>query len=125
VVCLTRRSRYHSKRQSWLVPLLPTSAFTCDKSGELCSDFISFYNSKTHGGLDIQLHQLFKDTGMGDVVFAKGVLTNLWVGNVGRAHKSAPEAFTPFSFSKIKALTASGNDRDRSLLINIYSAQKG
>ncbi len=24
MVCLTRTSRYHSKRQSWLVPLLPT-----------------------------------------------------------------------------------------------------
>jgi hypothetical protein len=35
---------------------------------------LSLYNSKTHGGLDIQLHRLFdEDTGMGDVGFAKGV----------------------------------------------------
>ncbi len=101
------------------------SASTCDKSGELCLDFISLYNSKTHGGLDIQLHKLFEDAGMGDVVFAEGVSTNLWAGNIGRAHKSAPGAFSPFSFSKMKALTASGNNRDRSLLINIYLAQKG
>ncbi len=29
VVCLTRRSRYHSKRRSWLVPLLPTFILSC------------------------------------------------------------------------------------------------
>jgi hypothetical protein len=101
------------------------SASTHNKSGELCLDFISLYNSKTHGGLDIQLHQLFEDAGMGNVVFAEGVLTNLWAGNIGRAHKSASGAFSPFSFSKMKALTASGNNRDRSLLINIYLVQKG
>jgi hypothetical protein len=93
------------------------STSTRNKSRELCSDFISLYNSKTHGGLNIQLHQLFKDAGMGDVVFAEGVSTNLWAGNIGRAHKSAPGAFSPFSFSKMKALTALGNNRDRSLLI--------
>jgi hypothetical protein len=77
------------------------STATRGKSGELCLGFISLYNSKTHEGLDIQLHQLFEDAGMGDVVFAKGVSTNLWAGNIGRAHKSAPGAFSPFSFSKI------------------------
>jgi hypothetical protein len=101
------------------------STATRVKSGESCLDFISLYNSKTHGGLDIQLHQLFKDAGKGDIVFAKGVSTNLWAGNIGRAHKSALGAFSPFPFSKMKALSASGNKRDRSLLINIYSAQKG
>jgi hypothetical protein len=100
------------------------SAATHDKSEELCSDFISLYSSKTHGGLNIQLHQLFEDAGMGNVVFAKGVSTNLWAGNFGRAHKSAPGAFSPFSFSKMKALSASGNNRNRSLLINVSSAQK-
>ncbi len=101
------------------------SAATRHKSGELCSDFISLSNSKFHGGLDIQLHQLFKDAGMGNIVFVKGVSSNLWAGNIGRAHKSALGAFSPFPFSKMKALSASGNKRDRSLLINIYSAQKG
>jgi hypothetical protein len=102
-----------------------TSAATRDKSGELCLDLISLYNSKTHGGLNIQLHQLFKDAGMDNVVFAEGVSTNLWAGNIGRAYKSAPGVFSPFSFSKMKALSASGNNRDRSLLIDIYLAQKG
>jgi hypothetical protein len=100
------------------------STATRVKSGESCLDFISLYNSKTHGGLDIQLHQLFKDAGKGDIVFAKGVSTNLWAGNIGRAHKSALGAFSSFSFSKMKALSVSGNNRGRSLLINIYLAQK-
>ncbi len=29
VVCLTRTSRYRSKRRSWLVPLLPTFILSC------------------------------------------------------------------------------------------------
>jgi hypothetical protein len=32
------------------------SAIECNKAGELSKNFLSLYNSKTHGGLDIQLH---------------------------------------------------------------------
>ena len=32
---------------------------------------MSLYNNKTHGGLDIELHQLFEDAGIGDVVFCR------------------------------------------------------
>jgi hypothetical protein len=46
------------------------SATKQDKAGELCKIFISLYNSKTHGGLNIQLHQLFDDIRMGDATFA-------------------------------------------------------
>jgi hypothetical protein len=53
------------------------SAIKCDKAGELSKDFLSLYNSKTYVGLDIQLHQLFKDAGMGDIIFAEGVSTNM------------------------------------------------
>jgi len=35
------------------------SATKRDKAGEVGENFLSLYNSKTHGGLDIQLHQLF------------------------------------------------------------------
>ncbi len=34
------------------------SAIKRDKAGDLGKNFLSLYNSKTHGGLDIQLHQL-------------------------------------------------------------------
>jgi hypothetical protein len=43
------------------------SATKQDKLGELCKKVLSLYNSKTHGGLDIQLHQLFNDIRMGNV----------------------------------------------------------
>jgi hypothetical protein len=42
-----------------------------DKPGELCEKILSLYNSKAHGGLDIQLHQLFDNIGMGNVTFAE------------------------------------------------------
>ncbi len=48
-----------------------------DKSGKLGEKCITLFNSKTHGGCDIQLHQYFEDVGMGDVTFAEGVSTNL------------------------------------------------
>jgi hypothetical protein len=51
-----------------------------NKAGKLSNNFLSLYNSKTHGNLDIQLHQLFKDAGMGDVIFAEGVSTKMWAG---------------------------------------------
>ena len=56
------------------------SAIECNKVGELIKNFMSLYNSKTYGSLDIQLHQLFEDAGIGDVVFAEGVSTNMWAG---------------------------------------------
>jgi hypothetical protein len=68
---------------------------------------LSLYNSKTHGGLDIQLPQLFKDAGMGDICFAKGVSMNMWAGIFTRIQKSAPGPFSPSLSAK----------RHRSLLI--------
>jgi hypothetical protein len=47
---------------------------------DLCKDLISLYKSKTHGGLDVELCQLFKNDGLGELVFFKGVSTNLWTG---------------------------------------------
>ena len=35
VVCLSRTSRYRSKRRSWLVPLLPTFILSCQNSGRV------------------------------------------------------------------------------------------
>ena len=100
------------------------SATEKDKSGDLCPDFIALFNSKTHGGFDIKLHQLFENDGMKEAVFPEGVTTNLWVGLFKRMHKSAPGAFSHFSFSKMKPLSSS-NNKDRSLLIDIFSGQKG
>ncbi len=56
------------------------SAIKRDKAGKLNQIFLSLYNSKTQGSLDIQLHQLFKDVGMGDINFAKGVSSNMQLG---------------------------------------------
>ena len=95
-----------------------------DEAGELCKDFISLYNSKNHGGFGIKLHQLFENDGMREVVFAKGVVTNLWAGIFKRSHKSVPGAFSPFSFSEMKPLSSS-NSKDRLLLIDIFLGQKG
>ena len=95
-----------------------------DKAGELGENFLSLYNSKTHCGLDIQLHQLFKDAGMGDVVFAEGVLTNSWAGIFTRVQKLAPGPFPPFSFCEARAIS-SNSENDRSLLLEIYSSTKG
>ncbi len=75
-----------------------------DKAGELGENILSLYNSKTHGSLSIQLHQLFKDAGMGDIGFAEGVSTNMWAGIFTRIQKLAPGPFSPFSFSKETAL---------------------
>jgi hypothetical protein len=100
------------------------SAIKHDKAGDLGENFLSLYNSKTHGGLDIQLHQLFKDAGMGDIVFAEGVSTNMWAGIFTRVQKSAPDPFSPFSFSEATAIS-SNSEKDRSLLLEIYSLTKG
>jgi hypothetical protein len=61
---------------------------------------------KTHGGLDIELHQLFEDKGMGGIGFAEGVATNIWAGIFMRTQKSTPGAFSPFSFSEQTALSS-------------------
>ena len=100
------------------------SATKKDEAGDLCKDFIPLYNSKTHGGFDIKLHQLFENNGMREVVFAEGVATNLWAGIFKRSHKSVPGAYSPFSFSKMKPLSLS-DSKDRLLLIDIFSGQKG
>jgi hypothetical protein len=61
---------------------------------------------------------------MGDVTFAKGILTNIWAGIFTRVHKSAPGPFSPFLFSKIKAI-GGDNNKNRSLLMKIFSSAKG
>ncbi len=100
------------------------SATKRDKAGELGENFLSLYNSKTHGGLDIQLHQLFEDADMGDVGFAEGVSTNIRAGIFTRIQKSAPGPFSPFSFSEETTLSTNSK-KDRSLLLKIYSLTKG
>ncbi len=100
------------------------SAIEQDKAGELSKNFLSLYNSKTHCSLDIQLHQLFEDAGMGDIIFAEGVSTNMWAGIFTRVHKLAPGPFSPLSFSKATAIS-SNSKKDRSLLLEIYSSTKG
>ena len=100
-----------------------SSAIKRDKAGELGENFLSLYNSKTHGGLDIQLHQLFEDACMGDVGFAEGVSTNMWAGIFPRIRKSAPGAFSPFSFSEESALSTK-SEKNRSLLLEMYSSTK-
>ncbi len=100
------------------------SAVEHNKAGELSKTFLSLYNSRMHNSLNIQLHQLFEDAGMGDVVFAEGVSTNMWDGIFTQVHKSAPGPFSPFSFSQASAIS-SNSKKDKSLLPEIYSSTKG
>jgi len=81
------------------------SATKPDKAGELGEKFLSLYNSKTHSGFDIQLHQLFEDAGVGDIGFVEGVSTDMWAGIFTRIQNLAPGPFSPFSFSKETALS--------------------
>ena len=87
-------------------------------------NFLSLYNSKTHGGFDIQLHQLFEDAGMGDVGFAEGVLTNMWAGIFTQIQKLAPGPFSPFSFSK-ETVLSTNSEKDRSLLLELIFDKRG
>jgi hypothetical protein len=57
------------------------SATELDQNRELCNTFKSFFNSKNHGAIDIQLHQLMEDKGFSDAVFGEGVSMTLWSGN--------------------------------------------
>ena len=120
----TKKDRTKDLHPSIKLMIENASATVCDNAGELGEKFMSLYNMKTHGGLDIELHQLFEDKGMGDVGFAEGVATNIWAGIFTRTQKSTPCAFSPFSFSEQTALS-SKSDKDRSLLLEIYSSTKG
>jgi hypothetical protein len=90
-----------------------------DKAGELSKDFLSLYISKTHG-----LHQLFEDADMGDFIFSEGVSTNMWAGIFTQVQKLAPGPFSPSSFNKATAISCN-SEKDRSLLLEIYSSTKG
>jgi hypothetical protein len=67
---------------------------------------------------------MFENDGLGEVVFPEGVSTNLWAGIIGRVHKAAPGAFSPFSFSEMQPLS-SNEDKDQSLLIEIFAGKQG
>jgi hypothetical protein len=82
-----------------------------DKAGKLGENFLSLYNSKTHGSLDIQLHQLFEDADMGDVLLAEGVLAIMWAGIFTRVQKLAPGPFSPFSFSKATDISSNSEKK--------------
>jgi hypothetical protein len=99
------------------------SVTVCDNAGELGEKFMSLYNMKTHGGPNIELHQLFEEEGMGDVGFAEGVATNMWAGIFMRTQKLTPGTFPPISFSEQRAFS-SKSDKDRPLLLEIYSSTK-
>ncbi len=76
----TKKDRTKDRHPSIKSMIENASAIERDKAGELGENFLSLYNSKTHDGLDIQLHQLFEDAGTGDVGFAEEVSTNIWAG---------------------------------------------
>ncbi len=48
----------------------------------------------------------------------------MWAGIFTRVQKSAPGPFSPFSFSEATAIS-SNSEKDRSLLLEIYSSMKG
>ncbi len=99
-------------------------ATECNKPGELCEKILSLYNSKIHGGLDIQLHQLFDNIRMGKVIFSERISTIIWAGFFTRIHKSAPGPFSPILFSEMKAIRGDKN-KNHSLLIKIFSSTEG
>jgi hypothetical protein len=76
------------------------SATNSDHIGELCDAFKSFYNSKNHGAVDIQLHQVMEDKGFGDAVFGKVVSMTLLSGNFTHPNPSAPGVLSLFSFKE-------------------------
>ena len=59
-----KKDRMKDLHPSIKIMIENTSVIERDMAGELSKDFLSLYNSKIHGNLDIQLHQLFKDAGM-------------------------------------------------------------
>jgi hypothetical protein len=76
----TKKDRTKDLHPSIKLMIENASATVRDNAGELGEKFMSLYNMKTHRGLNIELHQLFEDNGMGDVGFAEGVATNIWAG---------------------------------------------
>ena len=106
-----KKDRTKEIHASILQMMMNTSSSESNQPKVLCNDFISFYNSKTHGGLDIKLRQMFKNDSLGEVVFPEGVSTNLWAGIIGRVHKATPGAFSPFLFSEMEPLSSS-DDKD-------------
>jgi hypothetical protein len=76
-----KKDRTKEIHASILQMLTNASASKSNQPGVLCDDFISLYNSKTHGGLDIKLRQMFGNDGLGEVVFPEGVSTNLWAAS--------------------------------------------
>jgi hypothetical protein len=73
----TKKDRTMEIHASILQILTNASSTKSDQPGALFDDFILLYNSKTHGGHDIKLRQMFKIDGLGEVVFPEGVSTNL------------------------------------------------
>ena len=61
---------------------------------------------------------------MGDIVFAEGVLANMWAGIFTQVQKSAPGPFSPFSFDEATAISDS-SENDRSLILEINTLTKG
>jgi hypothetical protein len=99
------------------------SAMELDQTSDLCSAFISLFNSKNHGAADIQLHQLMEDKGFGDAVFGEGVSMTLWSGNFLRPNPVAPRVISPFSFKEMEPLGSS--QRARLLLLSMVLNSKG
>jgi hypothetical protein len=99
------------------------SATEPDRLGQLCKDFKSFFNSKSQGSVDIQLHQLMEDKGFGDAVFGEGLSLTLWSGNFTRANPTAQGFFSPFCFKEIKPLGSS--QRKQSLILSMVLGAKG
>jgi hypothetical protein len=78
-----KKDRTKEIHASILQMMMNVSSYESDQPRVLCDNFISLYNSKTHGRLDIKLRQMFENNGLGEVVFPEGVSTNLWAGIIG------------------------------------------
>jgi hypothetical protein len=103
--------------------ILMASSVDSEFIGEYTESFKSFFNSKTQGYANLELHHQFEDRGIHNVGFAEGTLLALYSGHLKRSNPTTPSNCTPFAFCKLQA--AQLHQKSRSLVCTMINHKGG
>jgi hypothetical protein len=98
-----KKDRIKDMHPSILNMILMASSVDSKFIGEYTESFKLFFNSKTQGYADLELHHQFEDGGIHNVGFAEGTVLVLYSGHLKRSNPTTPSNCTPFAFRELQA----------------------
>jgi hypothetical protein len=117
-----KKDRIKDMHPSILNMILMASSVESKFIGEYTESFKLFFNCKTQGYANLELHHQFENQGIHNVGFAEETVLVLYSGHLKRSNPTTPSNCNPFAFRQLQA--AQLHQKSRSCE-NMGSAKEG